>query len=158
MPEPISFRIVQNLQAAVRGISVAGGYHNDVAAIAVKLDPNSAVEAVKAPGGPRPLVLLRIHPERWKYDPANQLKLVLPVTANWVQESDATDDDSRMKVFYRGCADIEQAITQDLGRGGFAADTRVVAQTFNDDIDGSQVWGQIEIEVQFHRTYGQPNA
>jgi hypothetical protein len=160
MPEPISFRIVQNLQAALRAIAVAGGYHNDVAAIAVKLDPNNAVEAIKAPGGPRPLALLQVDPERWRYDQANQVKLVMPVKVHWIQESDATDDNSRMQVFFRGCADVEQAITQDLSRGGLAVDTRVVKNTFmnDDDTDSSQVWAAIELEVQFHRVFGLPNG
>lgn len=158
MPEPISFRIVQNMQAALRGISVAGGYHYDVAALAVKLDPNEANDAVQAPGGLRPLVLLQVDPELRKYEPANELGLVMPVLVHWVHESDATDDDSRMRVFFRGCADVEQALAQDIGRGGLASDTRITKCVNRDEIDGAQVWAQIEVEVRLYRTYGLPNG
>lgn len=158
MPEPISFRIVQNMQTALRAIATGSGYHNTVQATAVKLDPNSAVDAVKAPGGPRPLALLQVNPERWIYSPDGEVKLVMPIVVNWVQESDGADDDSHLKTFCRACADVEQAVAADISRGGLAADTRVVKQTNNDDIDGSQVWAQIEIEVQLHRTFGRANG
>lgn len=158
MPEPISFRIVQHLQTALRSISVAGGYHYDVASVAVKLDPNSANDEVQSPGGPRPLVLIQVAPERRDYEPAGELRMVLPVVINWVQESDATDDDSRMEVFFRGCADVEQAIAQDVSRGGLAIDTRIVQCINNDDLDGSQVWAQIEVEIALFRQYGRPNG
>lgn len=158
MPEPISFRIVQNLQTALRAIAVAGGYHYDVAAVAVKLDPNQANDAVHAPGGPRPLVLIQVNPERREYQPANELRMVLPLVVHWVHESDATNDDDRMRVFFRGCADVEQAIAQDLGRGGLAIDTRVIQCTDRDELDGSQVWAQIEVEIRLFRQYGRPNG
>lgn len=158
MPEPISFRIVQDLQTALRSIAVAGGYFYDVASVAVKLDPDSANDAVRAPGGVRPLILLQVSPERREYQPAGEVRLVLPVTVNWVQESDATDDDSRMQVFFRGCADVEQAITVDLSRGGLVIDTRIVQCVNNDDLEGSQVWAQIEVEIAMFRQYGRPNG
>ena len=158
MPEPIEFRIVQNLQAALQAIALGAGYHYDVHAVAVKLDPNSAVEALTAPGGPRPLLLIEVKPGPWQYSPASQVKRVLPMTVHWVSESTPTDDVSRMQTFFRGCADVEQAITVDLSRGGLAADTRIIRQNFDTAVDGSQVWGQNEIEVHLHRTFGQPNG
>jgi hypothetical protein len=161
--EPISFRIVKDLQTALRAISVANGYFYDVASIAVKNDPNSAANALKAPGAPRPLLLIQVDPERREYQPAGELRMVLPLVINWVQESDATDDDSRMRTFFRGCADVEKAIAPDDGgpgrsRGGLAIDTTIVRCINNDDIDGSQVWAQIEVEIPLFRQYGRPNG
>lgn len=158
MPEPIKFRVVQNLQTALRAISVASGYHYNVASVAVKLDPNQANDAVHAPGGDRPLLLIQVNPERRDYQPAGELREVLPIVVHWVNESDAANDDSRMQTFFRGCADVEQAIAQDLGRGGLAIDTRIVKCINNDDLDGSQVWAQIEIEIPLFRQYGLPNG
>lgn len=158
MAEPISFRIVQNLQTALRAISVAGGYFYDVVSIAVKNDPNSAANALRAPGAPRPLLLIQVDPERREYQGANELRMVMPIVINWVQDSDATDDDSRMRTFFRGCADVEKAITADLSRGGLAIDTRIVRCINNDDLDGSEVWAQIEIEIPLFRQYGRPNG
>lgn len=158
MPEPIEFRILQNLQTALLAISVAGGYHYTVAAGAVKLDPNQNVEALIAPGGPRPFVLLEVAPEAWKYFPAGEVRLVLPVTIHWISESTPSDDNSRMQTFFRGCADVEKAIAVDPGRGGNAMDTRIVRREFETAVDGSQVWAQIETEIALRRTYGSPNA
>lgn len=162
MPEPISFRIVQHLQTALRAISIAGGYHYDVEGVAVKLDPNNAADAIKAPGAPRPLILIQVDPERREYQQAGELRQVLPIVINWVNESDATNDDDRMRTFFRGCADVEQAIVgingDGLSRGGLAIDTRIVRCINNDDIDGSQVWAQIEIEIPLFRQYGSANG
>jgi hypothetical protein len=158
MPEPRSFLIVQNLQAALRAIAVAGGYHYSVASVAVKLDPNQANDVVHAPGGVRPLILVQVDPERRDYTQSNDVRMVLPLVIHWVHESDATDDDSRMQVFFRGCADVEQAIALDIGRGGQAIDTRIIRCVNNDDLDGSQVWAQIEVEVSLYRQYGSPNG
>jgi hypothetical protein len=158
MPEPISYRIVQHLQTALRAISVAGGYHYDVESVAVKLDPNQANDAVHAPGGPRPLLLIQVDPERRQYQPASELRQVLPVVVHWVQESDATDDNSRMRAFFRGCADVEQAITVDISRGGLAVDTRIVRCVNDDSLDGSQVWARVEVEIALFRQYGRPNG
>jgi hypothetical protein len=158
VPEPLKFRIVQSLQTALRAISIAGGYHYDVASLAVKLDPDSAIEAVRASGGLRPMVLLQVDAERREYQPANELREILPVVVHWVLVSAAADDDSRMRTFFRGCADVEQAISVDIGRGGLAIDTRIVKCINNDDIEGSQVWAQIEVEIQLYRQYGRPNG
>lgn len=158
MPEPIEFRILQNLQTALLAISVAGGYHYTVAAGAVKLDPNQNVEALIASGGPRPFVVLQLQPETWEYDPANQARLVLPVTIHWISDSTPTDDTSRLQTYLRGCADVEQAIAVDITRGGYAFDTKIVKRELDLAVDGSQVWAMVDVEIALRRTYGAPNA
>jgi len=156
--DPIEFRIVQNLQTALLAIAVASGYHYDVAAATVKLDPNQGVEALVAPDGPRPFLVIEVQPETWAYYPAGDVKLRMPLTVHWVSESTPTDDTSRMQTFFRGCADVEQAVAVDIGRGGLATDTRVVRRTFDTAVDGAQVWALVELEVLVHRTFGQPNG
>lgn len=156
--DPIEYQIVRNLQTALQAISVAGGYHFDVVATAVKLDPNHKVDDLIAPGGPRPFVILELTPERWTYFPASQLKLALPLTIHWVSDSTPTADDSRMQTYLKGCADIEQAMAVDVTRGGLAVDTRIVRRTFDTAVDGAQVWAMIDVVINLHRTYGSPNA
>lgn len=156
--ESIDYQVVRNLQSALQAITVAGGYHFTVAATAVKLDPNHAVESLVAPDGPRPFVLLEIMADRWEYAPARQLELTLPVTIHWVSDSVPTTDESRLQTYLRGCADVERAIAVDITRGGLAMDTRVVKRTFDTMVDGAQVWGLIEVLMEIHRTYGQPDA
>lgn len=158
MPEPIEYRAILNYQAALQAIAVAGGYHYDVADAAVKLDPNVAVESLINPAGTRPLILIEVNQARWEYQQAGALKVKMPLTVHWVSESTPTDDTSRMKTYFRGCADVEQAGAVDIGRGGLASDTRVVKQTFDTAVEGSRVWAQIEIEIWLHRQYGQPNG
>lgn len=158
MPEPIEYRAILNLQATLQAISVAGGYHYDVVDAAVKLDPNVAVESLINPAGTRPLILIEVNPGRWEYQQAGALKVRLPLTVHWVSESTPTDDTSRMKTFFRGCADVEKAAAVDINRGGLASDTRVTKQTFDTAVEGSRVWAQIEIDIWLHRQYGSPNG
>lgn len=157
MPEPIEFQVVTNLQTALQGINKAAGYYFDVHAVeAVKLDPNSSVETLIAPDGPRPFIVIEVQPERWEYSPASQVKLTMPLIVHWVSESEPTDDASRLQTFFRGCADVEKAIAVDLSRGGVAADTRILKRTQETAVDGAQVWAMLELQVLLHRTYGQP--
>lgn len=163
MPEPIEFLIIQNLQAALQGITVAGGYHYDVQATLVKLDPNQNVEALVA-DKPRPFVVIDVVPERWQYLASGQVRVVMPLVVYWVGDShpDADEmpdqDESRLRTYLRGCADVEKAIAPDYRRGGYATDTKIVKQTFNGELDGRDVWAAIELEVLVHRVYGSPNA
>lgn len=159
MPEPIEFRILQNLQTALLAISVAGGYHYSVAAGAVKLDPNHDVETLTPPSGPRPFIIVQLQPEAWEYrERPSQVHLVVPAIIHWFHDSDPTDDNSRLQTFLRGCADVEQAIAIDLTRGGGAVDTRIVGRAIDPAIDGSQVWAMVAVEIALRRTYGVPNA
>ena len=158
--EPREYLILRNLQQALLAIAVASGYHYDVKALAVKLDPNHNVEDLIAPEGPRPFVILELRAERWVYYPANVMNLVLPWTIHWVHDSDPTIDEDRVRMFFRGCADVEAAIVPATGRGGLAIDTRIVNRELqkNGPDDGSQVWAAIDLEIKLERTYGQPNG
>lgn len=157
-PEPIELQVIQHLQAALQAITIAGGYHYDVAAAAVKLDPNQDVEALLAPGGARPFIVIDVAPETWQYEPASQVLLALPLTIHWVQDSDPTVDLSRLQTYLRGCADVERAIAVDVTRGGLAADTRIVKRVQNTEADGALVWAALDVEITVHRTYGAPDA
>lgn len=157
MPSPIEYLAIVSLQTALQAIQVASGYYNDVTSTAVKLDPNVAVESLIHPGGPRPLVLLEINPEAWEYEPASQIRLKLPVKVHMVSDATPTDDTSRMKTFFELCADVEKAIAVDIGRGGTCGDTRIRRRTFDDAVDGTQVWAIVELELWVRRTYGQPS-
>lgn len=158
MPEPIEFQILQNLQTALLAIAENDGYHYDVVDSAVKLDPNGDVEALIAPDGPRPFVILQVDPEDWQYFPAREIELRMPVTVHWVSDSTPTDDKSRLQTFFRGCADVERAIAQDITRGGRAFDTTMTRRTLDLAVDGAQVWARIELAINVHRTFGQPDA
>lgn len=72
-----------------------------------------------------------------------------PFTVYWVHDSDLTDDDSRLKVYARGVADIEQALAAD--------DTRILSAEMRES-EGREVWVIIACEVRKHRAYGAPNA
>lgn len=156
--EPTEYRIILDVQTALRAIAVANGYHFDLAALAVKLDPDQAVESLLVPDGPRPFILIEVHPDSWSYSPANRVTQVLSLTIHWVSESDGAQDESRLITFFRGCADVERAIAKDVGRSFLATDTRITKRTYNTAGGGTQVWAAIDVEITTRRVYGQPDA
>lgn len=161
MAEPVEYLIVRNLQAALAGIAVSEGFHFDVQATAVKLDPDTDVEALIAPEGPRPFVLIEAFaedaPEEWGFHPAGELQLTMPVTIHFVtSEVDQTRDEERLSVFLRSCADVERAIAADHGRGGHAVDTRIRKRRFRGV--ASEVWAVVDVDILVVRTYGQPDS
>jgi hypothetical protein len=158
MAEPIAYRIVQSLQTALQGIAIASGYHHDVAALAVKLDPNVDVETLIGDQQLRPFVILELPPDQHaiKFAPKG-VQITMPVTVHAVHDSDPTDDSSWLKTYFRLCADVEQALAQDIRRGGLAADTRVLSQE-PVSFDGAQVWAKVTAQVTVIRTMGQPNG
>jgi hypothetical protein len=157
VPEPITFRIVQNLQAALAAISIAGGYFHDVADTAVKLDPNVDVETLIGDQKLRPFLIIEVGQEPLEYQPAKRVKQRVPIIVHAVHDSDPTDDNSYLKTFTRLCADVEQAIAKDISRGGIASDTRVVTTEFK-SFEGQLVWALVSIEILAHRSYGAPNG
>lgn len=159
MPEPIEFQIVESLQTALRGISVAGGYFHDVAALAVKLDADAKVEDIVASSGnARPFVILEVVPEGFEYFPAAQVRFTAPFIVHFVNDSDAKTDDAMLTEFYRACADVEKAIAVDTERGGLANDTIVSRREKRGGYEGQLVWSMIAIEVRGNRTYGKPTG
>jgi len=155
--EPNEFLVLQHLRDALRAMSISGGYYFDVAGSAVKLDPSVSVEDVIAPDGPRPYLLVEMKPETFSYRPMMQMRMVLSFTVHWVGEQIGADDESWIRTFYQACADIEQAVTADITRGGLAEDTRIRKRTF-DAMFGTQVWAMVDLEMALNRVYGQPNA
>src|SRR5688572_10784362 len=100
MSEPREYLIVRSLQDALSRIATRDGYHYDVQAMAVKLDPDNEVEALIVPGGPRPFVLLEAFaddsPEDWEFHPAGEIQLSMPVTIHWASEADQRRDEERL--------------------------------------------------------------
>lgn len=154
---PIEYRIVRNLQTALQAITVAGGYHYTVTGTAVKLDPDQGAEALVRPDGARPFILIEQQDENWAYDQANEVKLVLPLTLHWVSDAAPATDEARLEMFYKACADVEQAIAVDITRGGLATDTRMKKRRI-DMPAGTRVWALIDIEINLRRQYGLANG
>lgn len=173
MPEPIDFRIVQNLQTALRAISTTAtpAYHHTVASLAVKLDADHNVEDLISsmvssdPQSPiRPFILLELLPDGpWEYQPADQLLFELPFTVHFVNDSDPTIDDALLQEYLRACADVEQAIAVDHARGTdeagqpLAVDTRIVSREMH-ELSGAMVWTSVTATVRLYREYGKPNG
>lgn len=157
-PDPIEFRIIQNLQAALQAIRSEDGFHYDVQAAAVRLDPNVDIESLIGDAAQRPFVLIDAHPESWNYQPAQQLVMVMPFTVHWISEATETTDEARLQTYFRGCADVEKAIATDITRGGLAFDTLITKRTLDRVVDGREVWAMVDGTIRVYREYGKPNG
>lgn len=172
LPEPIEFRIVQSLQAALKGIKTADGYHHTVKGWAVKLDPDHNVEDL-IPGGseplgpPRPWIVLDVSPTpSFDYmERPMRVRIAMPFVVHAVHDSDPTDDDAKLRTFFRLCADVEQSLVDDFGgpagsgiaRAGLAVMTTVTGRSMRDR-EGQEVWAQVAGNVVLHREFGAPNG
>ncbi len=166
MPEPIDFRIIQNLQTALRAISTTAtpAYHHTVASLGVKLDADHNVEDLIAsmvsgdPQNPlRPFILLELLADSWEYQPADQVLPSIPFSVHFVNDSDPTVDDALLQEYLRACADIEQAIAVDHTREALAVDTRIVTREMH-ELSGRMVWSTVTAVVRLYREFGKPNG
>lgn len=155
--DPLDLRAVQALLTLLTGISTASGYFYDVAAGAVVMNPKEKIEDLIAPDGPRPFVIIQMgaNADSWRYQPADQLRVDMPVTVHWVHDAVAGSDASKAERFSRGSADVEKAICADRSLGGLVMDTRIQGRSLDDD-DGRVVWVVLPIVITFYRTYGEP--
>lgn len=157
MSEPIEFQILENVQTALRGISTTSGYYSDIVDEAVKLDPDVDAETLRGRQSMWPFIFLQPMPEEWIYEGMpNGLRLEWPLKIHWVNDTDGTDDAAKARAFFRGCADVERAITRDISRGGLAIDHRIRTRAFNLSDDGTVVWAEIDTVIRVRRTYGTP--
>lgn len=155
MSDSRDYLAVKNLQAALLLIAVDAGYHFDVASTAVKLDPDHAMSAIAAADGPRPLLMITLADvDKFEYQPSKRVKITLPLRIHWIADSTPTDDNDRIATFFAAADDIERAVSVDLGRGGYATDTRIVGRTLDTQIDGVPIWATVDVELIINRTYG----
>ena len=148
---------MQDLQTALKSISVANGYHHDIEALAVKLDANHEVETLIGDQPLRPFLILALSPDVYEYFPSEQVRLLMPFIIHAVNDSDPTDDDSMLRTYHRLCADVEQAIAADTTRNALATDTRILEREMH-ELEGQRVWALVKGEIREHRTYGEPNG
>lgn len=170
MTEPLEYQIMVALAERFRAMSTGDGYFYAVDDVAVHLDPDNGVDALMQADDTgrkvRPFVILEpVDGETWQYEPANQLKFTMPVLVHWVHSAvpleDAVtgaprppEDHERVRLYWRGCADIEKAINRsgDPHLGGLAVDVRIVDRQMR--VDGQDVWATLTVEVTSRREYG----
>lgn len=156
---PIAYAIVKDVQTALRAMSVAGGYYYGVASDAVKLDPETDVEDMTAPNGPRPCVLIETGAldHNFTNSRSGEANVTLPLTIHWFHDADRTSDDALLQTFFRGCADVEKALTQDITRGGRAVDTRITSCDLVPVSNSGICWAAIKVDIHGWRAYGAPS-
>ncbi len=159
MSDPIDLQIIANLKAQLQTISVSGGYFYDIEAIAVALDPDQSAETLISPDGPRPMIFIQIGvgADGWKYSPADQVRVDMPVTLHWIHNATPGVDNARAVLFFKGSADVEKCLCSDRSLGGLAFDVLINSRSLGESADsGQEVWVTLQTTISFYRTYGQP--
>ena len=159
MAEPLEYDIVLNMQRALQAISVAGGYHYDVAAAAVSIDPHDHLEVLTGSLARKPFLIVEVSPGRHiQYFPGTQMRELIPIEITAATDAQALVATSRAQTFQRLCADIEKALTVDVTRNGKATDTRILDKRMGIMVSALRVMAVVQTEVRLHRTYGAPNG
>lgn len=158
MAEPREFLVLKNLKESLENISIDNGYHNDIAALALKLDGDHDVESRIGGQPARPFVIFQVSPDVFVYDEApNRVRVSLPFTIHVISDSDLTEDEAILQTYFRLAADVERAIAVDISRDEKAINTKILSRRIR-EISGAEVWGMIEGEILIRREYGEPDG
>lgn len=159
MAEPLSYRILLDLQEALRGIFAGGGYFFTVAPESVSVDPLDALAVVTGASSPSPFfVVYMLALGRPEYHPANRIREFLPVSIIAFANAEANNPTSWVKTCERLVADIEKAILVDHTRGGLAGDTRITGRLMRPVTGSLRVEVVVQLEIRMYRFYGSPNG
>ncbi len=160
MTEPLEYRILKNLQEALRGISKTSGYFHNVEKYAVKLDPEHDVEALVGELRERPFMILEVpRVDHEHVEQASRVRVSMPFIVHFVSDTDPKDDDSKLKTYMRLCADVETAVAQDPTRGELAMDTLISHRELRErEGQGQEAWAMVHGTIRVHRGYGAPNG
>ncbi len=165
--EPVDYRLMAALKASLQGISQSSGYFYDLDDQAVKLDPEHGVEEMTAANGPRPCVIVEAQVETWEYHPAGEVLYTLPVIVHWIHApaplADAVlgepvppQDEDRMRMYYRGVADVEKAIAENSALNAITSGAKITGRRWNPVNGGNDVWAEVDVEFRIYPTYGSP--
>ena len=155
--DSVHLAILQDLQAAVRGINGPPTYHFTVKAASVVLDPG--VQITNVPSTELPYVV--IEPDSrgtFTYLPSMRVREAFHVLLTARADAPTGLDTSRKVTTWESLqADLEVAVTRDITRGGHAIDTRIVqVEPACDAGAGVMTLVRMLLRIALIRTYGQP--
>lgn len=157
MAEAIEYQILLDVQATLQGISVAGGYHHDVAEDAVSMDPQDHMEILRPTLGLSPFFVIEVSPNRTiDYFQADQIREIIPIDITCATETEQTNKLDKLRAFERLCMDVEKALAVDVTRGGLVGHHQIENKQMGIMVGSERVIAIIETTVRLHRTYGEP--
>lgn len=157
MAESIEYQVLLDVQSTLQGISVAGGYHFDVDADAVSLDPQDHMEIMRPTSGLTPFFVIEVSPNRTiEYFQADQIREIVPIDITCAASTEQTDRLDRIRVFERLCKDVETALAVDVTRGGLVGHHQIENKQMGIMVGSDRVFAIVETTVRLHRTYGAP--
>lgn len=152
MADTIREKIFENLVTTLSGISVVGGYDNDIASVERwNMNGNNKASV--------PAIIINSGPEKNDDGKAYDLThcLLTVFIELWVRQNEAESATTPTdKLLNSLLGDIKKALAQDVTRGGNAVDTEVTDVETFETIEGQQHAGLV-ITVQIEYRHQQQN-
>jgi hypothetical protein len=156
LTDSIRGQILDDLAGALRAMTVAGGYHWNVAWESVQTDE---INVLGIESERRPFFILQASPDGVReFEPANQLQERFRVLLTAIADAPEGPSPDRKAATAEALAmDVERAVTVDIRRGGLCTDTRLQVPEFLMSTGReSAVVMVVELECRIHRVYGSP--
>lgn len=155
MAESNRFLLLQDVQTALRAISVAGGYFFDVENDAVSLDPMNQIAAMTGELLYDPFFVIELAPtEDPPLFPSSQLIDELVIRISAATDAEQLEDDGLLKAFTRLTSDIEKAVEVDVTRSGLCSRHTMGGCQMGLIAGTTRVFAVCETNARVHRTHG----
>jgi hypothetical protein len=144
--------ILENLKTTLESISIASGYHNDIASVQRWRQSGNSLVAV-------PCIVINAGPEEKEPapNPFTTCKLTVYLDA-WIRQ--AQDDPQSTDTLLNSLlGDIEKALMLDYTRGGYAKDTNIKSNVLFETLEGQPQAGIIvELEIIYQHRQNDPES
>jgi len=144
--------ILENLKTTLETISVANGYHNDVASVQRWRQSGNSLILV-------PCIVINAGPEEKEPvpNPFTTCKFTIYLDV-WIRQ--AQDDPQSTDMLLNSLlGDIEKALMIDYARGGYAKDTNIKSNVLFETLEGQPQAGIIiELEIVYQHKQNDPEV
>jgi hypothetical protein len=144
--------ILENLRTVLSGITVANGYHNDIASVQRWRQSGNSLLNV-------PCIVINAGPEEKNPAPNPFTTCRFTVYLDVWMRQDAADLQPTDALLNSLLGDIEKALMVDYTRGGFAKDTNIKSNVLFETLEGQPQAGiVIDLEIIYQHKQDDPEV
>lgn len=144
--------ILENLKTTLEAISIANGYHNDIASVQRWRQSGNSLLNV-------PCIVINAGPEEKTPEPNPFTTCRFTVYLDVWMRQDAADPQPTDSLLNSLLGDIEKALMVDYTRGGFAKDTNIKSNVLFETLEGQPQAGIIiELEIIYQHKQDDPEV
>jgi hypothetical protein len=144
--------ILQDLKTTLEGISIASGYHNDIASVQRWRQSGNSLLNV-------PCIVINAGPEEKEPVPNPFTTCKFTVYLDVWMRQDSSDPQATDTLLNSLLGDVEKALMQDITRSGFAKDTNIKSNVLFETLEGQPQAGIIvELEIIYQHKQDDPEV